>query len=151
VSHTTTLKGLSIKDAAAIVAAVAEIKTAGVDCELLRDTVPRMYFHNQHGKCAFVLKLVGSRYDLGLDLQDDGTYATVFDEWQGDIARKIGADGNLCPMPNSPEGKAQHGIGKFMQSYAKHAAMNAAVAQGYMVEGAFTDEKGNIQLTLAGM
>ena len=150
-SHTTTLKGLSIKDTAAIVSAITEMKAAGIKCELLRDTAPRMYYGNQHGVCAYVVKLNDSRYDLGLDLQKDGTYSTVFDEWGHDISNLIGADASMCPLPHTAEGKAQHGIGKFMQSYAKFAAMNAAVAQGYMVENAFTDDKGTVHLTLGGM
>jgi hypothetical protein len=147
-SHTTSLKSVAIRDVAAIRAAVDELKQSGVNINLLENAKPRMFYENQHGNCAFVLQLPDSRFDIGLDAQADGTYAPVFDEWQGYIGKQVGA---TCPMPNTPEGKAQHQIGRFLQGYAKHAAINAATSQGYMVEGTSTDEHGNVHLTLTGM
>jgi hypothetical protein len=149
VSHTTTLKGVVIRDTAALQSAVEDLRQSGVKCELLRDTAPRMYFGNQHGKCDFTLKLEGS-YDVGFDKQADGSYVPVFDEHANHVGREIGA-GRSCPMPTTPEGRAQHQIGKLMQRYSYHASVNAAVAQGYMVEGTETDEHGNLHLTLVGM
>ena len=56
-SHTTTLKGVTIKDTNALASAVVDLKSKGVNCELLTNTKPRMYYNNQHGVCAFVLRL----------------------------------------------------------------------------------------------
>jgi hypothetical protein len=147
-SHTTKLKAVEIKDVSALFAAVADLRASGVNCELVQNAKPRMYYNDQHGECAFVLKLPDTRYDVGFDRQADGSYAPVFDEWQGYVGSQIGA---ACPMPNTQEGRAQHAIGKFLQNYAKHAAMNAAIAQGYMVEGTEVDADGNVHLLLAGM
>lgn len=147
-SHTTTIKSVKITDINALRAAVADLQAQGVKCSLKENVRPRMYYGNQHGVCPFVLHLEGSRYDVGFDKQKDGSYVPVFDEWQGHVGGQIGA---TCPMPNSPEGRAQHAIGRMLQGYAKHAAMNAALAQGYMVESCETDEKGNVNLVLAGM
>ena len=147
-SHTTTLKGLQIRDVAAMQSAVAELQSQGVKCTLVQSVVPRMYYNNQHKACAYVLRLDDAKYDVGFDLQSDGTYSPVFDEWANIVGGKIGA---TCPMPRTAEGRAQHQIGRFLQSYAKHATMNAAAAQGYMVESATTDEEGNVHLVLAGM
>lgn len=149
-SHTTTLRSVQIKDIQALRAAVAELKASGVNCDLVENEVPSMYYANQHGKCAYVLRMNdanygGRRYDVGFDLQPDGTYATVFDDFGNALRGQIGA---ACPMPNTAEGKAQHAIGKFLQGYAKHAAMNAALAQGYMVESCTVDANNNVQLTL---
>lgn len=147
-SHTTKLKSVEIKDVSALFSAVGDLKAAGIRCDLVQNAKPRMYYNDQHGQCAYVLKLHDSQYDVGFDLQKDGTYAPVFDEWGNYVGGQIGA---ACPMPNTQEGRAQHAIGKFLQSYAKHAAINAAVAQGYMVEGTEVDADGNVHLMLAGM
>lgn len=147
-SHTTTLKTITIKDVSAMRSAVLDLVAGGIRCQLLENAQPRMYYAKQHGKCDFVLNLQDGQYDVGFDKQTDGSYAPVFDEWGGHIAGQIGAS---CPAPNTPEGQAQHRIGKFMQAYSRHAAVNAAIAQGYMVEGSSIDDKGNVHLVMSGM
>lgn len=152
-SHTTKLTGLQIRDEAALVKAAADLKAEGINCHIDRNAVPNMYYANQHGECDYVLRLPnaqygGMSYDVGFDKQDDGTYAPVFDEWMNVVAGQIGA-GAACPMPNTPEGRAQHQIGRFMQHYAANAAINAAATAGMSVEQSYTDQDGNIQLVLA--
>lgn len=147
-SHTTTLRGVQIRDIAALSSAVADLKAKGVNCDLISNARPRMYYGNQHGVCDYVLKLPNSQYDVGFDRQADGSYAPVFDEWAGSVAGQIGA---TCPMPTSAEGKVQRQIGQLLQNYAKHAAINAAVAQGHTVESCTQDEEGNLNLVLAVM
>lgn len=146
-SHTTTIRGMRITSGAAIRAAVAELQRQGAQVSLVENAKPRMYYQNQHGDCAFVIKLPG-RYDLGLDKQTDGSYAPVFDAWNGEISNTLGAS---CPLPSSAEGRAQHTIGKFLQGYAKHAAMMSAVDAGYLVDDVTTDAAGNVHLTISGM
>lgn len=144
-SHTTTLKSVVIRDVAALAAAVAELQAAKINCELVRDTKPRMFYSTQHGKCDYVLSLPTCRFDVGFDKQADGTYVPVFDEWQNHIGAVIGVPGY------SGQDKTQAQIGRLMQGYAKHAAINAAVSQGYMVESSTVDAEGNVQLVLTGM
>jgi hypothetical protein len=144
------LKAVVIKDVSALHAAVGDLKAAGVKCDLVQNQTPRMYYSSQHGNCAYVLKLHDSAYDVGFDLQADGSYLPVFDEWANHVSSQIGA-GSTCPLPTTQEGRAQHAIGKFAQSYAKHAAINSAVSQGYMVEGTEIDADGNVHLMLTGM
>lgn len=144
-SHTTTLKGVQIKDVSALRAAVAEIISQGVKCELLENAKPRMYYENQHNNCDFVLHLKDGKYDIGFDKQADGSYNPVFDEWSNHISSKLGAS---CPLPNTPEGKAQHQIGKLLQAYQKHVAINTAVMSGYSIESADYDKEGNLQLVI---
>ncbi|AHC30469.1 hypothetical protein CC53_gp052 [Rhizobium phage vB_RleS_L338C] len=144
-SHTTTLKGVQIKDIAALRAAVAELITQGVNCALLENAKPRMFYASQHTNCDYVLNLKDSQYDVGFDKQKDGSYAPVFDEWSNHVSAKIGAS---CPLPTTAEGKAQHQIGKLLQSYQKHVAINAAVMSGYSVESADYDKEGNLQLVI---
>lgn len=150
-SHTTTLKAVVIRDVTALRMAVDELKSNGINCDLIENAKPRMYFNNQHSACDYVLRLNDSKYDVGFDRQADGTYVPVFDEWQNIVAKQLGADVNVCPIPTSKEGKAQHQIGRFFQSYSKHAAVNAAVSQGYMVESSTVDDEGNVHLTLANV
>lgn len=145
-SHTTSLKSIIIRDVSALHAAARELAEQGVPCKLLENAKPRMYYRDQHGNCEYVLNLSGGQYDVGFEKQADGTYVPVFDEWGNHVSGQIGAS---CPMPDTPEGRAQHQIGKYMQLYAKHAAINLATEQGYIVEGSTYDNEGNIQLELS--
>lgn len=149
-SHTTKLKGTVIRNINALRAAIEELAATGVSVELVENERPRMYYNNQHGVCPYVVRLNNSRFDVGLDLQEDGTYTPVFDTHANTVGRHLGADVNVCPMPRTQEGQATHQIGKLMQSYAKHTAMQEAAAQGYIVENSYTDEKGQVHLVLAG-
>lgn len=154
-SHTTTLKTIEIRDMDAVKNAVAELVSKGIDCTIEYKAKPGMYYRNQEGQCDFVLRLPGAKghghegrtqYDIGFRLQADGSYAMLFDDFDNALRKVIGAS---CPMPSSPEGKAQHAIAQFTQLYGKHAAINAAIAQGYQVESAEYDEKGDLQLSIA--
>lgn len=147
-SHTTTLKSVAIRDVVAIQSAVRDLSAKGIGIELKTNCKPRMYYANQGEVCEFVLGLTEGKYDVGLKLQKDGTYAAQLDTHANYVSGQIGA---ACPMPNTPEGRAQHAIGQFMQSYARHAAINTAVNAGYMVESDTIDAQGNVQLVLTGM
>ena len=147
-SHTTTLKNVAIRDVQAMHQAVAELQQAGVNCELVEGGSPRMYSSNQKEECAYVLHLKDGQYDVGFQTQDDGTLSPVLDVWGNHVAGQIGA---ACPMPNSNEGRAQATIGKFMQSYSKNAAVNAAIAQGYTVESIEYDAEGLCHVTVGGI
>jgi hypothetical protein len=148
-SHTTKLKSVVIRDVAALKAAAAELQANGVKCAIVENAKPRMYFANQHKDCPYVLKLDGP-YDVGFEQQEDGTFVPVFDEHANYVGNVIGA-GKSCPMPNTREGRAQHQMGKFFAAYSKHAAVNAAVQQGYFVESSSVDAEGNTHIVLAGM
>ncbi len=151
-SHTTELKTVAIRDESAIQTAVAKLKAAGINIALVQHERPRMYFRDQVEECEYVLKLEDGKYDVGLKLQENGTYAPIFDEYQGHVGGQIGADANVCPIAGlTAEQRAQHQIGQFVQAYTEAATINAAVAQGYSVDSTHTDEEGNVHLTLSGM
>jgi hypothetical protein len=130
--------------------AVAHLKQQGINCELLENAKPRMYYSNQEGVCDFVLRLSDGNYDVGFKFdQTTGEYVAVLDTWNGYVANQIGADRATCPIPTTPEGRTQHAMGKFLQEYGLHAAINAATEDGMIVNGYTKDEKGNYQLELA--
>lgn len=139
-SHTTTLKA-DIRDIRAIRSAVQELKQKGVKVDLLENTKPRMYYSHQHPENSrFVLHLPESRYDVGLDQGADGKFTMAFDAWAGEIAKHLG--------DNRVKGQGAT-VAKFMQSYTKHAAINAAQAKGYTVTGTTVDAKtGEVLLTI---
>lgn len=160
-SHTTTLKGVAIRDIAALTQAIVELKAQGVDIELHNyaesKVLPRMYSQGQataliNEGLEYTIKLNKSSYDIGLCRQKDGTLVPAFDTWSGHIERQIGADPKQCPVPQTDEERrsfeGQRAIGKLMQAYAKNAAVNAAVLQGYSVESAYVDSDGNAQLVI---
>lgn len=148
-SHTTTIRSVKVTDLDALRKAVADLKNSGVDCDLVENAQPRMYFGNQSGKCEYMLRLNKGRYDVGFQKQKDGSYAPIFDEYQNYVGSQIGAK---CALPTTAEGRAQHQIGQLMQGYAKHAAINAATQRGYVVEGCMVDPKTQaVHITLGGI
>ena len=148
-SHTTKLSNVAIRDINALRQAVTGLQADGVNCELVEDAAPRMYFTEQDEKCEYVLKLNGGRYDVGFkyDAEQDA-YVPVLDTYGRHVGKEIGA---TCPMPGSAEDRAQHAMGRLMQGYAKHVAINAAVRQGYTVDQVQTDEEGNVHVTIGGI
>jgi len=149
-SHTTTIRAVPIRDTRALKSAVADLRAQGVKCELVENQKPRLYSQGQAndlGNCEYVLRLQESRYDVGFKKQADGSYAAVTDLWGGDVGKNIGA---RCPMPTTEEGRAQHGIGRLMQEYTKHATLNYASDHGMMVENTTMDAAGQLVLTLGG-
>ena len=140
-SHTTSIKTVNIKDRAAVMKAAMEM---GTTIEVLNDTVPRMYYKDQHGKCALVLRAKDCPYDVGLDFDaKTGLFTPVFDAWRGHIARVFGGQ---VPKESTAADLAVAPIGKFLQRYAINAAANAARAKGYFIDGETTDESGNTHL-----
>ena len=148
-SHTTTLSNVAIRDISALRKAVTELQQSGVNCELVEGGVPRMYFSKQGDECEYVLKLNDGKYDVGFKYESDqDAYVPVLDTYSGHVGKQIGA---MCPMPTSQEGKAQHAMGKLMQGYAKNAAINAAVQQGYSVDQVTVDDDGNCHVVIGGI
>lgn len=136
-SHTTTIKNLAITDIGVLRQAVQSLQEQGIRCELVENVKPRMYYNDQHGVCPYVLKMAGSQYDVGFELQGDGSYAAVMDVHGGYIQKAL-------------KGTSTNPLGGLIQEYGKHAAINAAVMQGYNVESCAYDEQGNLQLVLVG-
>lgn len=146
-----TRTNLRITDTSALRSAVNDLKSQGINCDLLENASPRIYAGDHGGECDYVLRLNDAAYDVGFRKQGDGSFAPEADFWDNKIANQLGADVNVCPMPTSHEGRVQHQLGKLMQAYAKAAAVNAAVQQGYSVESSDIDADGNVQVVLAGM
>lgn len=145
-SHTTKVGNVAISSLAALRAAVENLREQGVNCELVENQKPRMYYDHQHGVCPLVLKLPDCPYDVGFDLQADGSYAPVFDEWRGAIAEQIGATKTIPGASSSVQA-----IGRLLQEYGIEAAREAAIAQGYVVDSIETDVDGNKHLVVSGM
>jgi hypothetical protein len=158
-SHTT--KGeASITDINALNAMVTELAGRGIKCRLEANVVPRMYStwkkegdRNQLKEAGYdrthadyCLRLDDSPYDVAIMRNDDGTYTPVFDSWLNHTGKLVGANhkdhaqGAMSGQPGD--------IGLMMQLYGKHAAMNAATAQGHMVSGATVDASGHIHIEI---
>lgn len=145
-SHTTTIKSVQIRDLNALRKAVNALKERGVNCDLVSNARPRMYFERQEEICDHVLKLHDGRYDVGFRLQEDGSYAPIFDEYAQHVSNQIGG---RCAIPQNSEERAVWAMGQLAQEYGKFAAIHAAEAQGYQVLSTTYDEKNNVQLELA--
>lgn len=130
-SHTTSIDNIVFSDIAALRAAVAELKTRGVRCDLLENSTPRAYYAAQQGmgKADFVLKLHDAPYDVGFYKTTDKVgYVARTDLFAGHVARILGVQAK----PN--EKAEQAALGRLNQTYAVHAATRKAVAQGMTVQ-----------------
>lgn len=142
-SHTSSVSTVNFQDESVLRAAIQELKSLGVKCELLENALPRAYFTNQAGMdmpARFVISLPESRYDVGLyPVEGKQGYEARFDEFMGDIAKNLGA---------TPQSRGGAAIGKLSQTYAKLAIMRKAMQSGKRVTQA-TLPDGSIQLVVA--
>jgi hypothetical protein len=146
-SHTTLIRSVAIRDVSAIRQAVEKLQKSGIACQLVENRKPRMYYDDQGDRCEYVVNLTGCKYDVGLKLQKDGTYAPMFDVYGRYVDSQIGAHCNIKGATADDQVLMQ--IGQFMQAYTEAATVNAAVSSGYSVESCETDKEGNLQLVLA--
>lgn len=142
-SHTTSITNVVIQDIDALRAAVSEMNSAGIHCELLQNTKPRAYYSNQDGMgvADYVLKLDDASYDVGLYKNQTGGYEARTDFWGGSVEKLLGAatlDG---------ENRDQARLGKLYQSYAICAAEKQARRSGRSVTRR-TLENGTVQLVM---
>jgi hypothetical protein len=131
-----------LSDKKAIEAAVAELKSKGLKCDLLENAIPRAYYANQTGmgSADMVLKLHDSKYDVGLYKTDEG-YESRCDFWSGDIEKQLGV------TAGKDDDRNQAKLGKLFNAYAVHAASRAAVQKGYQVTRRDNTD-GSTQLTI---
>lgn len=146
-SHTSVLKTIKIVNIDALRAAAEYLKEQGVNCELVENAKPRMYYDNQHGKCDYVLKLKDCVYDVGFDKQADGSYAPVFDSWGQHLQKQIGLPLS-CPMPNTEEERQAAAITRLLDCYAIHAAKAELEDSGtyYSIEIGYNASDGTYNL-----
>jgi hypothetical protein len=130
------LSQCKVSDISALQAAVAEHGAT-----IKSNVRPRMYFSDQHGVCDYVITHPNSKYDIGLEKDKDGNYDFVFDPWEGHLFKVFG---------DSRGGKVSH-IAKIVQSYNKHAMINAAIAKGYTVTNCLTESDGTVNLVLGNI
>lgn len=172
-SHTTQVKTVPIKDISALKKAIEELKKEGVNITLEEKAIPRMYYVNQLQKhmglksdvCDYVIRVNDAYFDVGLVKDEEaGGYTPVFDDYSRKGPNPLSRKGNgaIKKFLGAPfTGKVEHwsgrrddteqtlhSIGKLMQSYTKHAAINAAVKAGHTVLGTTKDKDGNVQLRL---
>lgn len=129
-SHTTTLKSVSISDTVALQEAVDFLKARGLDAELVQNVKPRMYYDNQYGVCDYVLRLKNSPYDIGFSKQEDGTYAPVFDSWGQHLQKQIG-NPSSCKIPTTAEEREAAAVASLLNAYGVHAAKRQLESEGY--------------------
>jgi len=148
-SHVTVLEGVTITSINAVKQAVQELNQQGINVRLQEGGKPRVHGYDSVQECDYVLKLDGA-YDVGLKRNEEGNFDPILDVYQGHVGRYLGAS---CPLPGTAryasQEQTQHEIGKFLQLYAKHAALEAAMNEGHMVDSCTFDSDGNIQIVLA--
>jgi hypothetical protein len=101
-----------------------------------------MYYGNQHGKCDYVLKLKNAPYDVGFDKQKDGSYAPVFDSWNGHIQKEIG-NPTTCAVPKNEEERQVAAVASLLNAYGVMAAKRELETSGYYGYEINVDNKDN--------
>ena len=148
-SHTTKIQSVPIKSVDALRSAVLALKEMGVNCDLLENTKPRMFYRHQEELCEFVLKLHDCQYDLGFRLEQSESgksYAPIFDEWGDYIAQHL----SVGKRPQNKEDQSAWHIGKFLQQYSVSEVREEAHLNGWTVDEE-VDESGEIHLSITGM
>lgn len=158
-SHTTLIKSVPIRSLTALESAIAHLQKDGVKCEFLRNSYPRMYsdrqredLKKQSSEC-HTLKLNDSPYDVGFLKQEDGTFAPVFDDWNGHVKRNLGSK-KPAPVPEDKKQAADQkhvaNIGRLMQYYTAYTGVETLQEQGFQEAGwEENPQTGVITLTMA--
>lgn len=129
-SHTTSIEGVRFTDVAALEAAVKELQSKGIKCDLVKGGTPRAYYQNQQGLGAaeYVLKLHDAKYDVGFYPAADGKGMEArTDLFAGSVAAVLGA------VRGKGESAEMAALGKLNQTYAIHAATRRATMAGHNV------------------
>jgi len=144
-SHTATISGIKITDISVLRKAIEELAASGIKISMEDGGTPRAFYPNQPGlgKADHVVKLVDSRYDIGLYKQDDGSYQPRTDFWGGDVQKILGV------KASDPAKEDQAKLGRLVQMYGIHAAMDKARKQGYTVRRTMTED-GTAKLLVTG-
>ncbi len=148
-SHTSEVSGIVFMDIEALRSAVNELKTKGIKCSLVANSVPRAFYPNQTGLglAPWVLKLDDSPYDVGF--YQDGKakgYTARTDLWGGHVSRILGS---TAPAKTG-ENPTQVALGRLFQTYAVHAATRKAVQQGMTVKRIDAPD-GGVRLVIGGI
>lgn len=141
-SHTSTIEGVVVTDVDALRAAVSELKSNGIKCDLLENAIPRAYYADQKGmgQAPYVVKLHDSRFDVGVYRTEDNKGYEFRTDLHAGIVGAVLGDGN------GYDGKSQ--LAKLNRLYVAHAATRQAVRQGYKVTRV-NNADGSIQLRMS--
>lgn len=169
-SHTTLVKTVQIKSDSALQAMAVELRRLGIDVELVRNEVPRLYykdqiartlvrdgkpmrFHQNVEECDYVLRVKDSFYDVGFLKDNEGNYVPLFDDFPygspyNAPGKKALKDviGTKPPADCPKEDLQTYSIGKMLQAYSLCAATEACLDSGYSVIGSSFDNNGQIVL-----
>ena len=144
-SHTATINDVIISDENALRATITELKSKGIKCELLENSMARAYSAGQAGMdrpARFVIQLNDSPYDVGLYERAEGTgYEARTDLYQNHVRNILGS------TRQEGESTQQAALGKLFQTYAVNAATLKATQQGMQVNRV-TKQDGTVQLRI---
>ncbi len=143
-SHTTYINDVVITDVGALRAAIEELKSNGVRCDLLENATPRAYYQSQSGmgQAPYVLQLKDSRYDVGFYYDESKKgYQARADLFAGEVNKQVG---DFCSTDDYKD-HDRGSMGKLYKLYAVHAATRKAIQQGYTVRR-INKADGSVQL-----
>lgn len=163
-SHTTTVESAGISSVKALKATVKALQKQGIECELLENTKPRMYYDDQLQRqmgrsseiCPYVLRLKDAAYDVAFieDEKDASRLMPVFDDWvppgRKGVKDILGAqyEGKVEHWAGRKSASEQqlHSIGKLLQEHSAVVSIDQMKKKGFRVAKRTTDKKGHVQL-----
>lgn len=166
-SHTTEVE-LEVREESILKQAEKLLKKEGVNCNLKKNAIPRMYYRDQLQRhlgrdsevCPYVLELPDASYDLAFVESEtvDGKKCLkpYFDDWNGTSVTPVSAvlgntfDGTREHWSGKKKAdvQQQHSIGKFLQSYAEALAVDDLTKKGFRVASRKRNKKGEISMEL---
>lgn len=147
ISHTTRLNNVSVRDIAALRAAVEQINAAkGLNLSVKENSTCRMYFAEDNVPCDVVVHVPGCRFDLGFRKTANNTYEAVFDAHGGELARFLGGGQHIA---KTDEERKLSNIGGLMQAYTQKVLETAAMNNGFSVYAQHDEATGNLIMQIA--
>ena len=163
-SHTTLVNSVLIKSESALQKAAIYLRSKGIDVELVKNAVPRMYYpdqirkmirngqkatlqyHSNVEECDYVLKVNQSYYDIGLIKDVNGNFIPLYDNFQhpspySNLAENIGKQ-PLDQVLGAVNKAEKSEIGKFLQAYSLCAAVESCEEAGYTITSSIINSKG---------
>lgn len=145
-SHTTKLTGIKIVDIEALKDAIAHLKNEGVNISLKENTKPRMYYRSQEYVVDYVISIPDSAYDIGLEKQADGSYAPIYDAFNGEVRNQVGAPYHV--VGETVEEQKTLDMSKIVDLYGVYAAKNQLESEGYIYGSSVTYNSSDNSYTL---
>lgn len=144
-SHSTAIKTVTVKSLTALRKAIIQLNKEGVECSLLTNATPRLYYPNQSLNAAgdtvapYVLHLAKCNYDVALVGNTKTGYSPITDFHAGYVGAVLGSQSYRDGKAEARS--AEHQLGRFSVAYQSAAIAEVAQRNGHVLQRITKDGK----------